>query len=812
MITTKSRKKSTNDHEYCAELARRSAARAALHLGIENMSCDALDVIGDALLVYLERLSQSISRAVESSGRTSAHSNVLDALRAIERCTAPAAYQVACDTKAAAAAAANAATTGKENGNLTAPGTIHSSSGDVTNGVGPPPQPVGIGQLDRSWESLATFCFGANWIHLCPKEEEEEQKEQTTDQAVGAATTNPHVPNNGAAATANGTANPLNGGTTILNGAISGPASVKPATTTSVNATTGGKTAPTLHPTNNNGLNRTKNANSNPSSLNGWNAPYLDDIPPFPLLPSSSHSKKNGEFNNPSNRTFFSNLVGYKLHSLASGEEACCDFISCEGGVHVHSALPTSKSQKKGNDEDNKDDDDDDEEKAMKQKALLAEERAIASTKKVPDEFYWGTVLSMATNNSLQHMENSNGGGGSDKKDDSSNDKDQDIDMKDAKDDKNSAGGGTDGVGSGAKGGDNEPPTKRIKTDSSAASSSTDKNASKTEKDDASKKEKDGKKITGDSNKKDDGNSNNNKGNSSSNSGTKNDSSSANSKKRKAASSSPGGTGKDTNDSNTNHTSDTKNKSVSFAASSSLSNPFNIQNEGGRGRRHYSQKRKPAYVPIFYPPFPPENTYIGGGMMSVPPVPPPGPDIPEGTAAATSSAGGPSQHISRKDGVSPTSATQVNSDIARQAVRSSLVHLGGSSVIGSSYWGSGWDNMDEEEEDPSQKKKGGKGLTDIASIYVRSGRPGGIVSSSAAGKLSSVAGAAGAVTGVDRTKSVAPGSKVQGGTNAAGLPGGKATTATTSVVPTVSASVVPLTRESNSRTSRILEGSMDAYQ
>eukprot|EP00957_Ditylum_brightwellii_P099037 7543698-Ditylum_brightwellii.AAC.1 len=80
--------------------------------------------------------------AVESSGRTSAHSNVLDALRAIERCTAPAAYQVACDTKAAAAAAANAATTGKENGNLTAPGTIHSSSGDVTNGVGPPPQPV----------------------------------------------------------------------------------------------------------------------------------------------------------------------------------------------------------------------------------------------------------------------------------------------------------------------------------------------------------------------------------------------------------------------------------------------------------------------------------------------------------------------------------------------------------------------------------------------------------------------------------------------------------------------------------------------
>jgi hypothetical protein len=45
------------DRLYNAELARRSVARAALHLGIDRVEGQALDCLGDALLDYLERVS-----------------------------------------------------------------------------------------------------------------------------------------------------------------------------------------------------------------------------------------------------------------------------------------------------------------------------------------------------------------------------------------------------------------------------------------------------------------------------------------------------------------------------------------------------------------------------------------------------------------------------------------------------------------------------------------------------------------------------------------------------------------------------------
>ena len=45
------------DRLYNAELARRSVARAALHLGIDSMEGQALDCLGDALLDYLNRVS-----------------------------------------------------------------------------------------------------------------------------------------------------------------------------------------------------------------------------------------------------------------------------------------------------------------------------------------------------------------------------------------------------------------------------------------------------------------------------------------------------------------------------------------------------------------------------------------------------------------------------------------------------------------------------------------------------------------------------------------------------------------------------------
>lgn len=53
-----------NDAAYCAEVARRSAARAALHLGIEGMEGEALDILGSVLLGYMDTVC--IGRSVPS--------------------------------------------------------------------------------------------------------------------------------------------------------------------------------------------------------------------------------------------------------------------------------------------------------------------------------------------------------------------------------------------------------------------------------------------------------------------------------------------------------------------------------------------------------------------------------------------------------------------------------------------------------------------------------------------------------------------------------------------------------------------------
>lgn len=72
------------DSGYSHELARRSVARAALNLGIEHMSGDALDGLGDVLIQYLERMGQSMAAITEAGNRSSAHCNILDAIDAME--------------------------------------------------------------------------------------------------------------------------------------------------------------------------------------------------------------------------------------------------------------------------------------------------------------------------------------------------------------------------------------------------------------------------------------------------------------------------------------------------------------------------------------------------------------------------------------------------------------------------------------------------------------------------------------------------------------------------------------------------------
>jgi hypothetical protein len=56
-------------------------------MGIETISEEALDVLADVLLRHIERIGRAMSKLVESSGRTSAHTNIFDAMEAIHRTT-----------------------------------------------------------------------------------------------------------------------------------------------------------------------------------------------------------------------------------------------------------------------------------------------------------------------------------------------------------------------------------------------------------------------------------------------------------------------------------------------------------------------------------------------------------------------------------------------------------------------------------------------------------------------------------------------------------------------------------------------------
>lgn len=46
-----------NDSAYCTEIARRSVARAALHLGMEGMEGSAMDALGSVLIGYMDQVS-----------------------------------------------------------------------------------------------------------------------------------------------------------------------------------------------------------------------------------------------------------------------------------------------------------------------------------------------------------------------------------------------------------------------------------------------------------------------------------------------------------------------------------------------------------------------------------------------------------------------------------------------------------------------------------------------------------------------------------------------------------------------------------
>eukprot|EP00977_Amphora_coffeiformis_P024399 scaffold15695_cov160-Amphora_coffeaeformis.AAC.8 len=123
------------DEVFCHETARRAVARAASHLGLDAMSVEACDSLAAILIAYLERIGRAVATTVEASGRSSAHANILDALRAIEECTEPAVAAVFSENASAVPQAP-----------------------ELT------PDPDRYNHAEQmSWKGLAAFCFGKQW-------------------------------------------------------------------------------------------------------------------------------------------------------------------------------------------------------------------------------------------------------------------------------------------------------------------------------------------------------------------------------------------------------------------------------------------------------------------------------------------------------------------------------------------------------------------------------------------------------------------------------------------------------------------------
>jgi Bromodomain associated len=213
-----------DDMIYCHGTARRAVARAALHLGIECMTAESIDVLAACLLDYLERIGAMMANNAEAAGRSSAHCNIYDAINAIELCTS--------------AAAATTKSTNSMNGtaNLDATDAAdigHSSRMDSFNKIN-----LSNGS---SWKDLASFCFGPNW-NTYPSS------------SIGVLHDFNHQMNGGSRNATGGKAGPsamllMNGTSPLISGGLANPAIV------------GQQTSET-----------------------GWNAPYPDEIEQFPVV------------------------------------------------------------------------------------------------------------------------------------------------------------------------------------------------------------------------------------------------------------------------------------------------------------------------------------------------------------------------------------------------------------------------------------------------------------------------------------------------------------------------------------------------
>jgi len=350
------------------------------------MEGGALDVLGAVLVDYLERVGSTISDTVETSGRSSAHTNVYDILNAVEECTAPAAAHMS-SSSSSLVVGASMSLPAARGGN------------DVGGNGG--------GQLTgefhgRGWEGLASFLFGPDW-HLIPLEGEEAASSSSSSKTTPSFARSDSL-GKGGPTVATATTTPAVSG--INNNVKSGGKTILPkmpagATTTAAagdnRSTSTGKQLPIMRGAaassggeKNVSFSMDRQASVGSGGVNGeganggvgggesssiyysgvgrWDAPYLGNVAPFPSVTSTE------AIANP--HRLGRTKISLSLHDLASEREACRDSSSGPSkrlkGAADGKSIGTSKTNP-----------------VTSRAAKLAEESAMRAALRIPAGAYW---------------------------------------------------------------------------------------------------------------------------------------------------------------------------------------------------------------------------------------------------------------------------------------------------------------------------------------------------------------------------------------------------------------------------------------
>lgn len=255
-----------------------------------------------------DQVGSTISTMVESSGRSSAHVNAYDAINAIEYCTAPAAAQL---TSAC--------------GGVVRTSSVIDNDDENAENVDDESNQYAMEECQASgWEGLATFLFGSDWFSIPLEGDGDDEALRLANAKIGfiygkssLSTKKP-----GLAFDTNGAKKP--GGKSLLpkmpeSSATSAGTTVKGkqiSNLVSAAAASGGEKSVSFAGDLQSSFVATNNATNTPTVGEGrWNAPYLGQLAPFPLV-SSTKSIANPH------RMEGTNAV-LSLHDLAMEVEAC---------------------------------------------------------------------------------------------------------------------------------------------------------------------------------------------------------------------------------------------------------------------------------------------------------------------------------------------------------------------------------------------------------------------------------------------------------------------------------------------------------